>query len=128
MDQDVPFVIETPVEVVDVQQEAYTVQTKETIEHSHPVLHDKNFGLPESEQGRQEVQVEILGEIDRDDRVVSVTKADDDDLFGLKGLDHVLSSRVRRGGRRGPQAKAKARPQPVYESLELDLGDYFAGW
>ena len=43
--QEVPFVVEKVVEVVDVQQEVFTVPVKDVIEHEHAVLHDVNFGV-----------------------------------------------------------------------------------
>lgn len=43
--QEVPLVVENPKIVVDIQQEAYTVPTKNEVVHEHAVLHDKNFGV-----------------------------------------------------------------------------------
>ena len=46
-----PFVVENPTVHIDIQQEVYTVPTKDTITHDHAVLHDKNFGVGSSGSG-----------------------------------------------------------------------------
>lgn len=38
--QEVPFVVENPTVHIDTQQEHFTVNTVDRIEHEHPVLHD----------------------------------------------------------------------------------------
>ena len=51
VEQQVPFIVENPTQHIDIQQEHYTVPTVEKIEHSHAVLHDKNFGVGSSGNG-----------------------------------------------------------------------------
>ena len=47
--QEVPFVVENPTQVVDIQQESYTSPTRTVVVHKHDVLHDVNFGVTDGD-------------------------------------------------------------------------------